>query len=294
MRNDDPPLDFESLWNYSDPAGTERVFRERLAAIDGQTPESYRLQLLTQLARTLGLQRRFDEAHQMLDEIEPRLADADATVAVCYGLERGRVFNSSGRRDEARPLFEAAWQRACEAGLDGYAVDAAHMVAIVCQGEEALRWNRLALELAERSASPRARNWLGSLYNNIGWTLHDAGDYAQALEIFEKAVAFRAEQQQPRELRIAHWCVARALRSLGQVETALARQEALEAEWKEFGEDDGYVFEELGECLLALGRTEAARPWFARAHATLSCDAWLAAEEPQRLERLQTLGQDVG
>lgn len=294
MRNDDPPLDFESLWNFSDPSGTERAFRDRLAAIGAEAEESYRLQLLTQLARTLGLQRRFDEAHQMLDEIEPRLADADATVAVRYELERGRVFNSSGRRDEARPLFEAAWQRACEAGLDVYAVDAAHMVAIVAQDNETLRWNRLALDLAERSASPRARNWLGSLYNNIGWTLHDAGDYAQALEIFEKAVAFRAEQQQPRELRIARWCVARALRSLGQVEAALARQYALEAEWKEFGEDDGYVFEELGECLLALGRTEAARPWFARAHATLSCDAWLAAEEPQRLERLQTLGQDVG
>lgn len=43
------------------------------------------------------------------------------------------------------------------------------------------------------------------------------------------------------------------------------------------GEASGFTFEEIGECLLALGRADEARPYFAQACAALSNDAWLAA-----------------
>jgi hypothetical protein len=56
------------------------------------------------------------------------------------------------------------------------------------------------------------------------------------------------------------------------------------------GTSDGYVREEIGECLLALGREAEARPHFARAWSLLSRNPWLAASEPARLERLRTLG----
>ena len=49
--------------------------------------------------------------------------------------------------------------------------------------------------------------------------------------------------------------------------------------------------EELGECLLALGRADDARPFFARAAERLGADAWLAAHEPDRLDRLRRLGE---
>jgi hypothetical protein len=58
------------------------------------------------------------------------------------------------------------------------------------------------------------------------------------------------------------------------------------------GESDGYVFEELGECLLLLGRPGEARLFFARAYAELSRDSWLAESEPARLERLKELGAE--
>ena len=50
------------------------------------------------------------------------------------------------------------------------------------------------------------------------------------------------------------------------------------------------MFEELGECLLAHGRGDEARPFFARAHEELSKDAYLAENEVARLERLRQLG----
>jgi hypothetical protein len=74
------------------------------------------------------------------------------------------------------------------------------------------------------------------------------------------------------------------------VEAALAEQEALLAELDGLGGADGYVFEEVAECLLALGRAEDARTFFGRAYASLAGDVHLRTDEPERLERLKSLG----
>jgi hypothetical protein len=52
---------------------------------------------------------------------------------------------------------------------------------------------------------------------------------------------------------------------------------------------DGYCEEELGELLLALGRSEEALPFFAAAHAKLSKDPWFVDKEPERLARMDAL-----
>lgn len=286
--------DFDALWNYDQPAETEQAF----LAILGQTAEeessAYRLELLTQIARAQGLQRRFDTAHATLDRAQAALDDRPAgemkTPRVRYLLERGRVFNSAGEPGRARPLFLAAWRQATATGQDGYAVDAAHMLGIVEPAEQSLEWNRKALALAESSADPRARRWRGSLYNNMGWTHHAAGQYEQALAMFESALGAWEADGQTGRIPSARWAIARALRSLGRTEEALARQRVLLEEGKRAGASDGFVSEEIGECLLALGREQEARPHFARAWALLSQDVWLAESEPSRLARLRALG----
>jgi hypothetical protein len=79
-------------------------------------------------------------------------------------------------------------------------------------------------------------------------------------------------------------------RLLGRAEEALAVQRELHEELKNAGEPDGYVFEELGECLLALGRGAEAKPYFARAFELLSKDPWFPPNESKRLERMKELG----
>lgn len=280
-------LEFDTLWDYSDPHQTELRFREILI----QVPEdnlAY-LELLTQIARAQGLQQKFERAHQTLDQVERRLGKYSSRAKVRYLLERGRVFNSSGQSDEARPYFEQALDMAVELSEDSYALDALHMLAIVAPPASALDLNLRAIQMAESSPQPKARQWLGSLYNNLGWTYHGAGEYASALEMFEKAEAARREQGRVPELRIARWCVARALRSLSRVEEALSKQMALKEEIESAGETDGFVFEEIGECLLALSRADEARPYFARAHEALSGEL---AKEPERLARLGKLSSE--
>jgi tetratricopeptide (TPR) repeat protein len=282
-------LDFDSLWDYSNPHQTETRFREILL----QVPEenvAY-LELLTQIARAQGLQQKFDRAHQTLDQVERRLGKYSSRAKVRYLLERGRALNASGRADEARPLFEQALDMAYELSEDFYAVDALHMLAIVAPPTASLELNLRAIQLADSSSQAKARGWLASLYNNTGWSYHNQGDYESALEMFERAETARRSQGRVREIRIAQWCVARALRSLNRLEEALSRQMALKEEYEAAGEsNNGYVYEEIGESLLALNREEESRPYFAKAYELLSRDDWLAEKEPERLARLKELG----
>jgi tetratricopeptide (TPR) repeat protein len=283
--------DFDALWDYQHPDATEARFRQVLSQIPQHT--AHYAELLTQIARAQGLQRHFTEAHQTLDTVEQLLPTTADRTTIRYLLERGRAFNSSGRPEEARPLFLGAWDGARALGEDFYAVDAAHMLGIVELADQQLAWNLRALEHAEQSADPRAQGWVGSLYNNIGWTYHDAQRYDDALAMFEKALQWRTEQGHAREIQIARWCVGRTLRSLGRAEEALLLQQALADELTQRGETDGYVYEEIAECLLLLNRPSEAQAYFADAYRELSQDAWLVEREPARVERLQKLGADA-
>lgn len=282
--------DFDALWDYSRPDQTEEKFRETLLHIpeDG----SAFLELLTQIARAQGLQRKFEKAHQTLDQVERRLGDSISRAQVRYLLELGRVFNSSAHPDEARPLFEQALELAKQIAEDFYAVDAIHMLAIISPPDRSLDLNLQAINFAESSGQEKARSWLGSLYNNTGWSYHDMGDYASALEIFLKAEAWQRSKGRVNETRIAVWSGARTLRSLNRVEEALSKQMALKEEIEIAGEVDGFVFEEVAECLLLLNRKDEARPYFAKAYEVLSQDEWLAEQESDRLTRLKDLGRE--
>ena len=280
--------DYDSLWDYSHPEQTETKFLEILPQFPEGDPA--RLELLTQIARAQGLQREFSDAHLMLDEVEKQLSIESSRARVRYLLERGRVFNSSGNPDQARPLFEQAMKMAQELNEDFYAVDAIHMLAIIADPASSLDLNLRAIQMAESSGQERAHGWLGSLYNNTGWSYHDMGDYESALKIFEKAESYFRSVGSVDKTRIAIWTVARCLRSLDRIDEALSKQLALKAEYDVIGGSDGYVEEEIGECLLLLERDNEAKSYFAKAYELLSRDEWLMENEPERMKRIKELG----
>ena len=286
LSHDNP--DFDALWDYSHLDQTEAKFRETLLNISEDDPAF--LELLTQIARAQGLQRKFDKAHQTLDQVEKRLGEFASRARVRSLLERGRVHNSSGNPSEAHPFFERALNLAKQISEDFYVVDAIHMLAIVSPPDQSLDLNLQAIKLVESSSQEKAQNWLGTLYNNTGWSYHDLGDYTSALEIFEKAEAWQRSKGRVHETHIAVWAVARTLRSLGRVEEALSKQLALKVESEHSSEKDGYVYEEIGECLLLLNRVDEAEPYFEVAYGILVKDECLADKEPERLARLKKLG----
>ena len=238
------------------------------------------------------MQRKFQDAHKTLDRVEKAMlkAEADDKTRVRYLLERGRVFNSSGRRDEARPLFLQALDLAVQSKDDFNAVDAAHMMAIVETNEKQLEWNLKALDLAENSADEKARKWRGSLYNNLCWTYFEQKQYEEALLMFEKALEFREQEADPGKIMIAKWCVAKTLRMMDHTEEALEMQRNLFEQYQAAGKKSGYVYEEIAECLTVMGQEQEAQAWFAAAYEELSRDPRLSNEQ-DRLNRLKELGK---
>ena len=283
--------DFDSLWDYDHPNVSEKRFRDLLPAALDSLDISYLSQLLTQIARAEGLQRKFQAAHETLDRVEKGLAkeDADEKTRVRYLLERGRVFNSSGNKDVARPLFQDALDLAVKIKDDFDAVDAAHMLAIVEEGEKSLQWNLRALDLAENSKEERAQKWKGSLYNNLGWTYFENKQYEEALLMFENALLSRQQEGDQIKILIARWCHAKCLRMMGHTEEALETQRDLFEQYRALGRKSGYVYEEIAECMLALGLENECHEWFAAAYEELSKDPKLMNEQ-DRLNRLRELG----
>lgn len=282
--------DFDELWDYSHPEETEHKFRNVLEKNVSVDNDGYIAELWTQIARTQGLQGEFSEAHETLNQVEKLLAEDLPAPRIRYLLERGRVFNSSSRQAEALPFFHMAWELGIKSGEDDYAVDAAHMLGISeATPEKRMDWNLKALKLAEDS--PKANRWLGSLYNNIGWSQVDAGNLVEAYDLFERALEFRMKQGNPRSIFIARWSVAKVLRLMNQVHEALRIQEELRMESEKTPGKDGYVYEEIAECLLLLNRNEEACPYFSHAFDILSLDPWLVQNEPERVSRLKELSE---
>jgi tetratricopeptide (TPR) repeat protein len=238
-------LDIDAMWDFAKPAESELRFRSALEKVQGDDA----LILRTQVARTYSLRDRFDEAHRELDIVEPLLPSAKtAEPKVRALLERGRTLRSAKQPVQARPLFVLAFDAADKATpkLENLAADALHMIALVePDTQERIEWHRRTIAYARSASDPKARNWEAPALNNLGVTLNDAGGHAEALPVFEQALAIRQKQGKPEAIRVARWMVAHTLRLLKRTDEALAMQLQLEREWAATGDTDPYVFEEL-------------------------------------------------
>ena len=90
-----------------------------------------------------------------------------------------------GHAHEALSLFEQAW--ACR--QDDYdACIAAHFLARhQLDAPETLRWNRLAIQHAERTDSERVASFMASLYLNLADSEAGSGHHADAIEALSAA-----------------------------------------------------------------------------------------------------------
>ena len=120
------------------------------------------------------------------------------------------------------------------------------------------------------------------MLKEFGWSWFESGDYPAALRSFRRALLYRQEQKVAAETRVAKWCGARTLRFVGRTEEALRMRRRLSTDWRRARGKAGYAYEELEECLLALGKSREARGFFRVAYAELSKHPWLVVHEPKR------------
>lgn len=263
-------LDVSSLWTYSDPALSEQRFEAALAG--ASTDDAFVLR--TQIARTWGIRGDFERARSILAPLQAQLPVVSAEAKVRYALELGRTYASTTHppelltgenRERARALYLQAFETAKAAQLDDLAIDALHMMVIVdSDPADQLAWNLKALAYMEQSSQPEARKWEGSLRNNVGYAFRLLGRLDEALAQFQLSLAAHERAGRPRNIRIAHWMVARTLRDMKRYDEAIAIQRRLEREWADAGEPDPYVFEELEQLYRATGDAAQADAYAAK------------------------------
>lgn len=277
---------FDPLWNYGDPAGTERSFRHLLEKTSAHAPTDYQAELLSQIARCQGLQGDFEGAHRSLDQVDAMVGPAMVRARLRYLLERGRVWNSSGQAARALPLFQSAWELGREAGERRLALDALHMVAIAQpEVSERIRANLQGLELIHHW--PEQEGWLPAFCNNLGEAYSADGQYLKALAAFRQLDDFNTRRDRPDIFTRKD--MAQMLRKLGQCQQALEVIQPVADDLAAQGQSNGWIDEELAECLLQAGRAEDARPLFRRAYDALRTDAWVQQHDPAKLVRLREL-----
>jgi tetratricopeptide (TPR) repeat protein len=244
-------IDLDALWDFGDPALSEQRFREALATTYGDQA----IILQTQIARCYGLRDDIATAQAMLQQLEPFLDDAGAAARAHHALEYGRTFVSARHDPEqqtditraaARSAYMRAYTIATTGQLDALTIDALHMMAFIdtAPGDQ-LHWGNQALAIAEQSTQPAAQRWEASIRNNLGYALHQLGQYSEALDQFQRAVVLREQHGNPEQIRIAYWMVAWTLRALGRTSEALAIQLRLRDEHAAAGTSDPYVLEEI-------------------------------------------------
>lgn len=293
---EEPRLDFDKLWKFNNPQESEQIFLKLLPEAKNKG-QSYYLQLLTQIARTYSLQKKYLEAYTTLAEVATQMTDDLAVVKIRYLLEFGRTQKEEQKTEMANATFKEAFALADQSQEWGYAVDALHMIAITYlyppleSAQEKLNWEVKAIEYAQSKDSKYAKGWLGSLYFNVGWSYHSLKQYDKALDIFLKAYEFDNDGTTEDWILLDdRRTIAQMKRMLGRYDEAFEEQLQLEKEnIEKLGKPDGFVFEELAELYHVRKDEVKAKEYFAKAYPLVK-EHLTEAKYQERLERIKQLG----
>lgn len=293
--------DFDELFT-GNPVDIVKNMTALLPSAEKRDDKSIYLQILSQIALAQAMQKNFDLAHQTLDKANVLLEPRYELAQIRLLLERGRVYHQSGNTDKALPLFIESYEKAkLNKDFDFHTVNAAHMVAIVANDvDDKIKWNKVAIALAEKTDDKRCQTWLGPIHNNLAQNYIEAEKYTEALESFKKCKNYAEERGDPIVIRGASWGIARSLRSLNQLEKALEVQKDLLIQYEDISRKNslpielvrtgrGLVYEELAEIYLAKNSKEQSKKYAMLAYDDLSKDPWMEKLYPERLERMKEL-----
>ena len=252
------------LLDVTDLDATEARLQDVLA---GETTDSGRAEVVTQLARVEMWRGRFDAAHALLDQANG-LAGTDGAANARILLERGRVVRRSDSDAVALPLLEQAFEAALAAGQHFMAADAAHACALA---GDMLAWTNRGLEVADRYDA--ASYWRAILLINLGEWQWERGAYEDSLSTYRAALEAREQEtRNPFLTEHARHGLARTLRSLERSSEAVPLLERA-VQWAEEnslrGPEADELFDELAAAYDDIGRTaDANRVRMAHAEST--------------------------
>jgi tetratricopeptide (TPR) repeat protein len=206
-----PYLAFADVFDHDNPAVSEARLRSLALQAHAAGDFAIEAEILTQIARSQGLEGKFAEAHADLDRATA-MDTHSPRVAIRIAIERGRLFRLSGSPEKARICFRDGFEKARIAHETYLMLDAVHMIALNEPFASSRFWVSRGLRIAARSADPKSIHWVAVLNNNLGVGYMDRHDYARAAAAFQAAfVAYKAQHADADTLREAQTALTDAL-----------------------------------------------------------------------------------
>jgi tetratricopeptide (TPR) repeat protein len=153
----------------------------------------------------------------------------------------------------AENTFKEMYDYCMKHKIHNRAIDAANMVSITAKIEDRVEWGLKGIEAAEDGG---LENWLAPLWNNLGWTYDDLGQYDKSIEALMKAREYHYKNGKEMPMLIADWSVGHAYRMNGQLDSALTWINGVFEKASKIYEDNpqpenaewvGFSHKELGE-----------------------------------------------
>jgi hypothetical protein len=184
------------------------VYTKVVTCADGRRQKSILTEASSQLARMYGIQGKFVEGRPWLAKAKQVAAPEEPLGWSRYLGVRGRYeWQDEKDNAKAKATFIEMYEYCKKHQLHSRALDAAHMVAIVGTPEDQVTWALNAIAQAEKSGED---GWLGPLWNNLGWTYEERGEYPKMLEALIKAREYHYKAGNEHTQLVADFGVARA------------------------------------------------------------------------------------
>ena len=296
---------FDDLFT-GNPVDIEKNLSLLLPEAEKRSDKSVYLQIFSQIALAQAMQQKFELAHRTLDKAEQLVEPQYQLAKIRLLLERGRVYHQSDNLVEALSFFMQSYELAkSKTEFDFHTVNAAHMIAIVENNvNDKIKWNLLAIRLAEKTQDERCHTWLGPINNNLAQNYLEAERYAAALKLFEKCKNYAEARGDQLVIRGAAWGIGRCMRGLCEYNNALEVQKDLLEQYEKIIREGslaieliyisrGLVHEELAEIYLEKKLFELSKKHARLAYNDLLKDPWMNKLYPERIQRMYELGQSV-
>jgi hypothetical protein len=240
-------------------------YRAAAQAAKSSGDASSEVEALAQVARMHSLAKppRLDEARAELRRAQEVASPDHPWGWTRYLGVRGILEREGGDKTQALATFVEYHDYALARGLYTRAIDAAHHAAIVAPPAEQLRWAKRGIAAAEAGDE---EGWLAVLWNNLGASHEDRGDWKAAVEAYAKAKHYHDRRGGPLQKLAAAWALGRASLRAGDLERAgallpgcleTARAGIEGAPENEQREWLGFALASHGELLLARGERVA-------------------------------------
>lgn len=242
---------------YAEALDAYRAVAEQAGEARDRSVEA---EALAQVARMYSATKRLEEGRPWLARAREVADPAHPLGWTRYLGVRGIFEREGGDRARALATFTEMHDYARARDLPRRAIDAAHHAAIVASPEQQVAWAERGIAAAEAAGD---EGWLAVLWNNLGATHEDRGEWTAAADAYEQARTYHYRTGGEHQRLVADWALGRASLRAGRLERAeallpdcleRARARHAAAPNAETGEWVGWTLAAHGELLVARGQ----------------------------------------